>query len=176
MEFTKPRATFEETLEFANAVRRAGGGAVLDALMPAVPQEPKACLIAKNLNFNCTVDGKYDTDDWYMYFEENESLRDRIADALGLEKGDELNSTLGDRIFWVKLPPEIGQVAYDFDEAGNILGGIIYEKQEFGDNADFEGYSDEEIAMVEAMAPYIEASIAEAKELGVINAQGKLVL
>lgn len=37
MEFTSPRATFEETMEFANAVRKAGGGAVLDALMPATP-------------------------------------------------------------------------------------------------------------------------------------------
>ncbi len=51
------RASFEELLEFANKVRVAGGGKVIEALMPAIPRNPHACLVAKNLNFNCKIKG-----------------------------------------------------------------------------------------------------------------------
>ncbi len=94
------RASFEELLDFANKVRAAGGGNPLDALMPAVPEDPSQCLIAKNLNFNCVVDGgparhqhitegaeSYDKsgEAWYMQTDDR-ALRDRIADALDLPK------------------------------------------------------------------------------------------
>lgn len=174
MEFTSPRATFDEVLEFANAVRAAGGGAVLDALMPATPDDSKRCLIAKNLNFNCRVDSEASSDSWHMYFAENASLRDRVADALDLEKG-EMREWRDARVYdyYVVLPDEIGQVASDFDSAGTIMGSILYDVE---DGIDADSYEPEELALAQEMLPYIEESLAEAKRLGIFNDEGELVL
>jgi hypothetical protein len=50
-----PVATEAELLEFANAVRTAGGANVIEALLPSVQRVPNACLIANALNFRCEV-------------------------------------------------------------------------------------------------------------------------
>jgi hypothetical protein len=87
------RATLQETLDFANKVREAGGADALDALMPSSPQEPGACLIAK------------------------------IADALSLKVKvvhDDLFYAQRNRAK-ILLPVEIGQVAQDFDNAADTL-------------------------------------------------------
>ncbi len=44
-----------ETIEFANAVRAAGGGEIISALMPSSPGDASSCLIANALNFNCKI-------------------------------------------------------------------------------------------------------------------------
>lgn len=180
MEFTSPRATLDETLAFANAVREAGGGNPLDALMPAIPQDQHQCLIAKNLNFNCYVT-VYDKA-WGMYVEDKE-LALRIANNLGLTMD---MSRVFDGFFGVYLPPEIGEVASDFDAAQDIIGNIYYELGEYmmdGSLLPFDGiqeivhsFTEEQIKLVNEMRPYIEASALEAMVLGHITPDGKLVL
>lgn len=173
------RATFEELLEFANEVRRAGGGNPIDALMPAVPADATRCLIAKNLNFNCNVIGadSYSDDNlaWAMVVEDSD-VRDRIAEALNLpvvrahgdfehygEEGQYLRTTYVTE--GIQLPERIGQVAHDFDEAQRII-----ERLDAGGQA-----LPEEKRLVEEMWPYIEESIRECSEIGTII-DGKLVL
>lgn len=175
MEFTSPRATFDEVLEFANAVRAAGGGAVLDALMPATPDDAHQCLIAKNLNFNCRVDGDVSSGHWNMYFEDDVTLRDRIADALGLEKGDDRDEYDTVYDYYVKLPAEIGQVAADFDSAGSIVGQMLMDVDEVIDNPGSD-YDEGELELAKEMLPYILESVDEAKRLGIFNEKGELVL
>lgn len=46
-----------EVLEFVNKIRIAGGADVIDALFPSVKSDAQACLIARALNFNCSVNG-----------------------------------------------------------------------------------------------------------------------
>lgn len=124
---SEERATLEELQEFANKVREAGGGNPLDALMPAVPQDPKQCLIAKNLNFNCTVqpsstnygDDYENPNAWLMILEDH-GVRDSIADSLGLEKTDYVRNEWKDGYKdvtypAVKLPAKYARVAQDFD-------------------------------------------------------------
>lgn len=111
------RATLEEVKEFANKVRKAGGGNPLDALMPAVPADSKNCLIAKNLNFNCEVNG--DGGKWYMALDDLE-ICNRIASALGLETG--MRSYAPE--YMVYLPDEIGAVAEYYDQISEVLGDL----------------------------------------------------
>lgn len=161
------RASLEELLEFANAVREAGGGNPLDALMPAVPGNPNQCLIAKNLNFNCEVDGLKRTDrerleeaghtdfgSWAMRLEDKD-IRDRIAQRLNLISLDNEDGYL------IVLPSEIGQVAEDYDEWNYV----------------FEHYSDKVVTEIDydyidrlEFLPYVHESIKEAYDLtAVIN-------
>jgi hypothetical protein len=156
------RATLEETLDFCNQVREAGGANPLDALMPAVPEDSHDCLIARNLNFSCEV-GCYPTKIngkghiearsavWVMRVEDSE-VRRRIAAKLDLalvtvyeyelaqREGEEKDPyrTSDDAIL---LPKKIGQVAADFDEVW--IGGEWR-------GSEFE--------------PYIEESLREAEE------------
>src|SRR5690349_15016190 len=51
------RAPLDEVLAVCNEVRKAGGANPLDALLPATPSDPNGCLIARNLNFSCYVQG-----------------------------------------------------------------------------------------------------------------------
>lgn len=179
------RASFEELLEFANAVREAGGGNPLDALMPAVPEDQTQCLIAKNLNFNCVVNGiggyhkNLDTGElvgsgfWGMWVE-SEEVRDNIAAALDLPR---VNSQAeyddpddGRTVFYsyaVVLPEEIGQVASDFDAsmeaAFNVKNGYSNEK--------------EAVELWNDMEPYIAESVKEAHKLASkINPDGTIVI
>jgi hypothetical protein len=183
------RATFEELLEFANKVREAGGGNPLDALMPAVPEDPQQCLIAKNLNFNChvmplDVDGNAP---WCMILL-NKDLRDRIADAMGLERTTQkvMPMSVGisiyvaalqpDRIevYAVVLPDRIGQVASDFDEWNRALVEDDYD--ETGEIVWTAEGTDEDIQDLRDFFPYVEASIRETYANGLINEKGELIL
>lgn len=192
MKFTSPRATIEETLAFANAVREAGGGNPLDALMPAVPSDPSQCLIAKNLNFNCRVSGLEEEDlhgdsipatyedAWVMLFGDNQTLRDTIANALDLPTIDSYIEDDTDdgwrRLpdYAIVLPAEIGQVAADFDEWSYALCCDWDDKNlayKLGD-----GVSEADIERLETMAPYVEQSIRESTAIGVFNDKGELIL
>lgn len=173
------RATLDELFEFANKVREAGGGNPLDALMPAVPEDMSQCLIAKNLNFNCGVNSHRTSADgspvrlrWHMSVADEET-RDKIAEALGLEKYDgyeESEDELGDYLalpYGVVLPERIGQVAKDFDSVLDVAhllerGLPVSEKQR---------------ALFEEMWPYIDSSIREAYSLATkVNDDGTIVL
>lgn len=161
MKFTSPRATFEETLAFANAVREAGGGAPLDALMPAVPADSTKCLIAKNLNFNCMVavrgNGR-----WQMTFEDKET-RDKVAEKLGLKALTDWDQP-GRSYFNLLLPKEIGQVAADFDEV-NDLAELDPDELDVFDKQ-----------MIADFMPYIEASCKDAYDAAyVINEDGSIL-
>lgn len=183
MTFTQPRATLEETLEFCQRVRKAGGGNPLDALIPAVPSDSEQCLIAKNLNFNCSVTGINISplitgqSPWAMTFDpENVGIRDAIADELGLEKANyEWVGGLRHPIVAVILPPEIGQVAADFDEYAAALhevdNSMTYEWR-IDEDA-----SPEDIDNLKTFWPYVEESAKETySNATFINAKGEIVL
>ncbi len=135
----KDRATLEELFEFANGVREAGGGNPLDALLPAIPQDPNECLIALNMNFSCTVmgppeeaysEGKhypeagYDEHDsiWTMEVDDKE-IAAKIEKFIGLgfvkinkdAREDEWTEII-DPVNFIVLPARIGAVAQAFDE------------------------------------------------------------
>lgn len=128
-----PRATLDELLEFCNKVREAGGGDVLNELLPGVPYLDNACLIARNLNFSCRVSGgfmrniswraQYDDHEmkWFMFVSDSE-VRRKIADALDLPIDETLSRMPG-----ILLPKEIGRAAAAFDSYHDIS------TSEFGD-------------------------------------------
>lgn len=183
------RATFEELLEFANKVREAGGGNPLDALMPAVPSSSSRCLIAKNLNFNCTVGSVQakSSDHWVMAVTTKE-IRDKIADALNLETIDTVDwgykyglpddpdgSYNKIDVYGVILPDNIGQVAAEFDSWNHALTG------RYNDHLDYivrvnEHASDGEIQRLKDFAPYLEASVKETVANGIFDENGDLIL
>lgn len=159
------RASNEELLKFANAVREAGGANPLEALMPAVPQESEQCLIALNLNFDCKVEGTSDqaeelgleefgeafedtssSNGWSMYIggPRAKKIARAIRKKLGLKFVEREESTEIE----IPLPPEIGQAAADFDRLWDILRG-------HADVADdgLEAYKD--------LYPLIKASMTE---------------
>lgn len=122
------RASLVEVLDFANKVRAAGGGNPIDALMPAVPEATTECLIAKNLNFNCSVKGTEDytavgENRWVMELTDK-AIRDRIADSLGLARRN-YQPTWDDARYAVVLPEKIGQVAADFDSVYEAIALIV---------------------------------------------------
>lgn len=188
------RASLQELLDFANKVRAAGGGNLLDALMPATPLDPQKCLIAKNLNFNCEVKNasiscilggaideevvrewlKSNTNDdyWGMFIDDKET-RDKIADALNLLAFDSSEGKYNlatceeyqKQWFCIVLPESIGQVASDFDD---FFRKIRYEYQQGNIGIEF---TDSE----EELLPYIEASFLEARGIGVVI-DGELIL
>lgn len=135
-----PAASNEELIEFCNKVREAGGGKPLDALLPGIPMDSKACLIANNLNFHCQVggcvgDGVTPADQnliskvaseegWFMSVTDR-TTRDKIAAALDLKTCDSIEEeydwdkqkTVRTEWFSVLLPKKIGNVAHNFDES-----------------------------------------------------------
>lgn len=194
MTFTKPRATLEELLEFANRVRQAGGGNPLDALMPAVPVDSKQCLIAKNLNFNCEVRGLPCVDfdgvptepycgAWAMHFQDRE-LRDRIAEALELPVAN--SYSMGEECSWgyrrryrayaMILPNEIGQVASDFDRWNDALRYDARDKYGRNTYKIDPHISHSKINRLREFLPYIQASVRETYANGVLNEKGELIL
>jgi hypothetical protein len=186
--FTKPCATLEEVHQFANAVREAGGGNPIDALMPAVPVSGQECLIAKNLNFNCSV---FQIEHllsarWAMILDDKDT-RDRIATSLDLASVDidntiQENGFYGDNIpyfdhkyhpesCWaIILPAEIGAVAHEFDE---WRSAIIWTSTDAKlSDTDFEGRE-----RLRRFWPYVEASVKEAyANASFVNEEGELVL
>ena len=121
------RASLRKTLNFANKVREAGGANALEALMPSHPQEPSACLIANALNFDCQISGSSTWSDdrsWSMYLKGAKAIEKgrKIAAALKLEIREKSSPFYPqDNGVEIILPPEIGQVAHDFDKASEIL-------------------------------------------------------
>lgn len=108
------RASIKEIIEFANVVRKAGGGKVIGELMPSFPQDSDSCLIANALNFDCRVDEYYGKD-WAMRVYEEE-LAIKIANAIDSEYffDSEANN------FAIILPYEIGMVAKAFDSYRDV--------------------------------------------------------
>lgn len=179
MDFTSPRATLDELLEFCQAVRKAGGGNPLDALMPAVPQDQSQCLIAKNLNFNCEVypiKTGLTPERWIMWTARE--IRDSIAEELGLEPIEkrvpemDLSEKVFEKVVYgVILPDEIAQVAHDFDLA---IEAISFDD----DDACYvdPSYPSEVHALADFWE-YIDASVKESWENATfINEKGELVL
>jgi len=168
------RASFDELLEFANKVRAAGGGNPLDALMPAVPEDISQCLIAKNLNFNCAVNGG-SGGGWVMHLEDEATAR-KIADELGLPYRTDVYESYEDENGYevqlrhgVELPEAIGNVATDFDMSLNIASEISH----YGPGS----VDADEIQLLRDMAPYIEASEVEARELAsIVHPDGSITI
>lgn len=133
----KERASLSELREFCNKVREAGGANPLDAILEAIPEEANECLIARNLNFSCKVQGveledveimdwqsKYDTSDdepWGM-FVDSEKLAHSICEATGC---DYVDQSVTKPLFAVILPPMIGNFANNFDETYRELDNAI---------------------------------------------------
>lgn len=136
-------ASKEELLAYANRIRQAGGADALDALLPAKAGDAKRCLIARALNFGCTVgaltdeeytDGSYV---WYMETPDADTTR-RLACAmrartlwitdLDHKVSDEYPSrgpspARGDRLVML-LPKRIGNAAHAFDDRHPEFKGL----------------------------------------------------
>lgn len=116
-------ATEQELLDFANAIRKAGGANVIEALLPSKTSDPKSCLIANALNFSCYVDAGPDTKlfasgqyRWFMYLPENMSIeraRD-IAKAVPGIRLRHIDDGFGTSLAF-SLPEHIGNAAAAFD-------------------------------------------------------------
>jgi hypothetical protein len=127
------RASIEQVVNFANAVREAGGGSLIEELLPSVPEEPNSCLVANALNFDCDVNSHAGV--WYMEIYESEKGID-IAEQLDLEYDapkylDYVDDETGKEHYAyeggceIYLPEEIGLVAEAFDTWAD------YELEEF---------------------------------------------
>jgi hypothetical protein len=130
-------ATEDQLLDFANKVRKAGGGDPIEGFFPAKPSSSTSCLIAKALNFGCSVDVDdnnevTDRETWAMYLEGTDQLEvdarvRKIAKATGtkiLTKDyddfyDEVpNEDAPDEVaYGILLPARIGNTALAFDHA-----------------------------------------------------------
>jgi hypothetical protein len=104
-------ATEQELLDFCNRLRRIGGADLLPALAPGRTGDAESCLIARGLNFGCTVDGKGD-DLWEM--ETYQSFTDEQVEAITALMGDDPYSGDYDCHCWT-LPKHIGNAAEAFD-------------------------------------------------------------
>jgi hypothetical protein len=156
------RASLEETLEFCNKVREAGGAQPLDALCPAVPQAPSECLVARNLNFSCTVHGG----DLRSSFERSAPEMYKRLGTLGYESGDFVwvmgvkDADVRNRIAesmqlplhgdTIVLPAKIGAVAQAFDDALEI--------EEKRDKLGREYLTSGDRKLLTEMLPYIDQS------------------
>lgn len=178
----KKRATLGELKQFADKVRAAGGGNPIDALIPAVPEDISQCLIARNLNFNCSVGGwrpssmeeHWDNPGAWWMSVDSEELARKIGKALRLQVAyneSELQK------WGIKLPRRIAAVAEAFDtwaEAASAYEeGLSYTtpKQAWRD------LSREDKKMLRDFTPYIDASILEAHNLAsIVNEDGSIVV
>ena len=134
--FSGKWATEEELLEFCNQVREAGGGEIINALLPGITENPQTCLIARNLNFSCEVtphvisvsnpmeevnigdpiDGDKifspKSKDWVMVIDD-ENIRFKIARILKLDTV--IHRDGGSVVKALRLPRRIGNAADAFD-------------------------------------------------------------
>jgi hypothetical protein len=113
-------ATEKELLDFANALRKAGGANVLEALMPSKIGNSERCLIATALNFGCSVDAGGDgySDGiwkWHMDFPDNMS-NERIKEIVSQVPGRLVRSVYDEERYALLLPKHIGNAARAFDE------------------------------------------------------------
>lgn len=124
-------ATEEELLEFANAVREAGGASPIEALIPSAPSVSNQCLIANALNFQSKVDiinewsvseeywdrikpKNFREHTWGMLVESDE-LAEKIQ--LSVEGTSIVKPKYEEMYFsaYVVLPAHIGNAAHAFD-------------------------------------------------------------
>lgn len=112
-------ATEDELLDFANEVRTAAGGEILDALLPGYALDGANCLIANNVNFNSEVlpVNHRDYEIWpsgawrWAMIPSDPRVARKLAKALNLELyGGRRRSAS------VILPEAIGNAARAFDE------------------------------------------------------------
>jgi hypothetical protein len=125
-------ATVGEVLEFVNRVREAGGADTIEALPLAVPKNPRQCLLARALNFECEVRSLSRYDDgaacWHMClpYKTRDEIK-ALAEAAGLETYEEyIGADLS-----IVLPREIGNVARAFDKGegwtyGYVVAGAVW--------------------------------------------------
>jgi hypothetical protein len=110
--FIRERASIDELLDFANEVRVAGGGEVINELLMSEPTQPNNCLIANALNFDCEVSDNLG--DWAMITDSE--IVEKISSATGLniigwsEDYEAYEEEIG-----VELPKHIEYVARAFD-------------------------------------------------------------
>lgn len=111
-------ATEDELLAFCNKIRKAGEVDVLKALLPAVPGNSSHCLIAKGLNFSCTIRPNSSQTRlpggglrWYMRFPFGlgEAQMQKIANVIGAAL------SFNGLSYEVLLPEDIGNAAEAFD-------------------------------------------------------------
>ena len=121
LEAIRGRASIDELIDFANQVRLAGNGEVIDKLLMSVPQDPENCVIANALNFDSEVSDNFGP--WAME-PENNKLVEPICEAMGLEivyrySEDEIDEGFvpadDNYAAAIKLPKNIYQVAEAFD-------------------------------------------------------------
>lgn len=173
------RATLEETLEFCQKVREAGGGTPLHALIPAVPTDESQCLIAKNLNFNCKVFGVGGNGKWAMWFDpEDIEIRNAISEKLSLIPVE--RKTVEDlpqvSEVGVVLPDNIGRVAHDFDNVDSQLYELDLWLSETPED-DIPYFSPESALLMKEMIPYVQYASEEAIALArKITDDGKIVI
>lgn len=138
---TRPVATKEELLEFANTVRTAGGAEVLEALLPSRPNNAQRCLIANALNFSCAVapcGGDHDAtverfrDQWEMSFPENMEREriEKIGEAVGCKIIETVGVLSGTTTCTMILPPHIGFAADAFDAGAAFQDLVSYNDRE----------------------------------------------
>jgi hypothetical protein len=105
------RADIDKLLKFANDVRQAGGGEIIDELLMSNPQDSSACLIARALNFDSQVNDDYGP--WAMHIDDPVLVFD-ITESLDLnvvwDDPDYEHTAVG-----VELPEDIAYVAQAFD-------------------------------------------------------------
>ena len=120
-------------MEFANAVRQAGGANFLPRLTGSVPGNPWACLIAAALNFDCEIDG-YSED---PPFDTHNPDATQWAMRTTVTVAEQLNAALdlpykvangGGGDAYVLLPEHIGNAAVAFDnEVPEFAEFVAYE-------------------------------------------------
>jgi hypothetical protein len=91
-----------EVLDYCNRVREVGGADRIEALVPGHRSAAGSCMIARSLNFHCSVvplGGKHTR--WYIQWHGSD-VRQKLDAAGLLDEGF--------------LPQRIGMAAYAFDE------------------------------------------------------------
>jgi hypothetical protein len=123
-------ATEGELLQFANDVRKAGGAAPLDALLPSLTGQKKECLLANALNFRSEVDHAdclAATTDEFLDRLRAFNCTGAEGTLWGMRTTVEIATTIAEKmdLTWVPgmggtgvvlLPEHIGNAAYAFDE------------------------------------------------------------
>lgn len=108
--------TPDELLAACNRIRIAGGAKPLKQLLPGHSNSAHSCLIARNLNFNCSITPRWRMSktsrrvarNWNMY--SNDERLALVANALGVPLQREINRR------YIVLPAELAASARAFDE------------------------------------------------------------
>jgi hypothetical protein len=109
LEAIRNRASIQEVIDFANKVRKAGGGNIIDDLIPSEPESSNSCLIANALNFHSEIEAD-SNGVWQMTIHDIETGK-AISEEVGLDIiiDEEYNLAI------IDLPENIGFVAKAFD-------------------------------------------------------------